>query len=82
MSDSIETKVAVLQNNQNNIMDKLDEFQRDNKEQHQELKLMIEDALESKAGVWVERVLIWFARIMGAGVLSYLGYLIIKLIKQ
>jgi len=93
-------RLAILETNQNNIMEKLEEFQINNKEEHQdivkslaefhtktnlsmkEITDKLDKALEKKAGIWVEKVLLWFGAIAGAGILAYLGSLIIKVIEK
>jgi len=40
----------------------------------------LDKALDKKAGIWVEKVLIWLGVGIGGGLLAYLGNLIIKLI--
>lgn len=64
------------------MMDKLNEFQIENKEQHSEIKEMIEKALASKADRWVQDVIKWLGILVGGGVLTYLGSLIIKVIEM
>lgn len=76
------TRIALLEQNHITLMEKLIEFQEDNKAQHEEIKTMIREALEKKAGIWVEKVIIWFGAIAGAGILGYLGLQIIKVIEQ
>lgn len=74
-------RIAELQTNQNNIMDKLEEFHIDNKEQHELIIRAIENLEKKFASKWVEKVFVWFLSILGVGFLTYLGALIIKLIE-
>lgn len=90
LEPSPETKerLAILETNQKNMMDKLIESIKDNKESHEGIINMIvgieaklDKALEGKANKWVERVLTWLGISIGGGLISYLGYLLIKLIE-
>jgi len=81
MSEKEVTRIAVLETNVTNIMDKLEEFQAENKEQHIALMKKLEEVVSNKADKWVEKVLIWFAITVGTGLISYLGYLLLKLIE-
>jgi hypothetical protein len=82
MSQSEETRIALLEQSTTNIMDKLNEYQEENREQHKELKEMIEKALLTKAGKWTEGVIKWVGISVGVGVLGYFGTLIIKVIEM
>lgn len=65
-----------------------EDFMIQNKEEHNaildavnKLDAKIDKALEKKAGIWVEKVVIWFGVSIGGGLLAYLGYLLIKIIE-
>jgi hypothetical protein len=84
-SPSPETRerLKALEITQANIMEKLEELQQSSKESHnalleaiQKLEAKVDNALEKKAGVWVEKVLYSIGGFIGFGFLSYLGKLI------
>ena len=71
------TKIAILETNITNIMEKLEEFQLDNKEQHtaimeavNKLESKLDYAIGKKADKWVEKILIWAGMTIGAGILT------------
>lgn len=70
-------KLAVLFTNQTNIMEKLDEIVA----RFDKFEDKLDIALSKKAGIWVEKVLIWLGVIIGGGLLAYLGKIIIKVIE-
>ena len=85
MSENLETKVAILETQTSNIMEKLEEFQTDNKEQHQAItralenfELKLDKALEGKANVWVEKAFSWLLYTVGGFIVSAIMYTIIK----
>lgn len=87
---SMETRerLVKLETNHANVMEKIDELKNDIRESNdtllgalEKLENKLDLALEKKANVWVEKVLIWFLIFFATGVLSYIGMLIIKLIK-
>ena len=48
-------------------------------EKHAELLLAIKDVAESKAGKWVERVLIWVGSVIGVALIgAWLSLILIK----
>lgn len=57
------------------------DFHFEVKETLKELTDKLDKALEKKAGIWVEKVLIWAGVVIGGGVLAYLGKIIIKVIE-
>ena len=90
MSDLTEReRILVLEKNHEQFMKEFITYSEENSKQHTEIKELIEQmgqkldtALEKKAGIWVEKVLIWFGSIVGIGVIGYLGSLIIKVIEK
>lgn len=62
------------------LYDNLQAFHLKNGNSLMEITEKLDKALEKKANVWVETFLIWLGAGIGMGLLSYLGYLIIKLI--
>lgn len=87
ISSDTKKSIAVLEVNYKNIMDEFKNFQRSNKDSHEsilqavkDLQYSIDSALEKKAGKWVETVIYWFAKIIGGGLITFLGYQIVKLI--
>ncbi len=77
-SEKLETKVAILEANHNTLMEKLNEYQSENREQHKELKEIIEKALAQKANVWVEKAFTWLLYTVGGIIVTALMYLILK----
>ena len=76
--DQLSIKIALLEQNHLQMMEKLNEYQQENRDQHKELKDMIEKALESKAGIWVEKAFTWLLYTVAGIVVTSLMYLIIK----
>lgn len=74
-------RIATLEANHKNIMEKVEEILG----RFDKLEEKIDSALEKKADkVVVDRILsvaYWVGGIIGTGLLSYLGYLIVKLIE-
>jgi ribosomal silencing factor RsfS len=82
---SPETRIALLENNHKNLMDKLDDFKEKESEHHEEIKALILDfkeevkeALDKKANVWVEKAFSWVLYSIGAIIISAIMYLIVK----
>lgn len=80
-------RLLALEINQTNIMEKLNEFQLDNKEQHsaiikslKDMENKLDTALEKKADKWVQTLMVWLGRTIGVGILATLGGIIIKAI--
>lgn len=69
--------IATLTANQENIMEKLEELVK----RFDSFEEKLDKALEKKANVWVEKFMVWAGIIIGAGILGYLGSLIIKVIE-
>lgn len=87
-------RLSCLEISQKNLMDKLNEFQSDNKEAHEQirkdnsngiaqviqalniLEAKLDEALDKKAGIWVENVLIATGSAIGLALLTYIGTLI------
>ncbi len=82
-------RLLALELSQKNFMDKLEEFQKDNKEGHQSIldalnkfEERMDKTLETKAGVWVEKVIVWCGITVSLGLVGYFGSLIVKLIEM
>ena len=71
-------RIAVLETNQNNIMEKLDSIVA----RFDKFEEKLDKALEKKADKWVEKVLTWLGLVVGSGILAYLGSIIIKAIEK
>ena len=80
--DQLSIKIALLEQNHLQMMEKLNEYQQENRDQHKEIKEIIEKALNKKANIWVEKVLIYLGTAIGLGLIGYLGKLIIKVIEK
>lgn len=80
-----EIRIALLENNHKNLMDKLDDFKETESEHHEEIKALILDfkkevkeALDKKANIWVEKAFSWVLYSIGGIIIGALMYLIIK----
>jgi len=71
-------RIAILETNHKNIMEKIEEIL----EKVDNLEKKLDCALDKKANIWVEKVLIWLGIIIGTGILGYIGSLIIKVIEK
>mgnify|MGYP001157809878 CR=1 FL=1 len=83
--EDTQTRIALLEQNHITLMEKLIEFQKDNKEQHEniiknlnEMQIKLDKALLKKANKWVETYAIVFLVFIGTGLLGYLGSLLVK----
>lgn len=72
------TEIALIKQSMLNLEKKFDSFSEDNLEAHKEIKEMVEKAMESKAGKWVEDAIRWFIYLVMGIVLSALIYLVVK----
>ena len=70
-------RLTSLEVNQQNFMDKLQEFQNDNKEAHNAIMTVVskldeklDKALEKKANKWTETAWIWAFSVVGAASLT------------
>lgn len=78
MSDLI-AKIAVLETEMKNISEKVDEGFTINSSEHKEIVKLFNDAMEKKAGKWVEKVIIAIASSVGLSILGALmGLILIK----
>lgn len=82
-------RLTKLETNHQNLMEKIEENQKLNEDAHKAIMVVVEkidskldSALEKKAGIWVEKVLIWLGIVIGGGVLGYIGMLLIKVIEK
>ena len=93
-------RLAKLETNQQNFMDKLEENQIANEKAHERLMSSITEfhavtnnslkgmeekldrALDKKANIWVEKVLIWLGAVIGVGLIGYLGTLLVRVIEH
>lgn len=66
-------RLAKLETNHTNIMEKIEEILI----RFDKFEDKLDRALDKKANIWVEKVLIWLGVFIGAGILGYLGTLII-----
>ena len=78
-------KIATLELNQKNIMEELQRFNLENKEQHSEilsfivrLEEKLDIALEKKANKWMEKAMVGTVVFVLTGFASYLGVLIVQ----
>lgn len=78
---NIHERLATLETQQETFMHQIENLDAKIDKNHEEIKLLIENGLNSKAGKWVEKVLIWFGAAVGMGLLAYFGTLLIKLIE-
>lgn len=76
-SKSTEVRVAVLESEHQNIMEKFEELIK----RFDSFEEKLDKALEKKADKWVEKLIIWLGIFIGTSLLSYLGYLIVKVIE-
>jgi hypothetical protein len=81
-------RLTILETNNKNIMDKMEEFQIQNKESHQQiieavnkLESKLDCAIEKKAGKWVEKVIWGVIIFLMTGVFGYIGSVIIRTIE-
>jgi len=73
-------RIATLEANYKNVMDKVEEILS----RFDILEDKIDSALEKKAdksSQWAEPFLKWLGVLVGTGIISYFGYLIVKLIE-
>lgn len=70
-------RLVKLETNHNNIMEKIEEILK----RFDNFETKLDCALEKKANVWVEKVIVWLGIFIGAGVLTYFGSLIVKVIE-
>ena len=84
MEENSKEHQAIIQSNEKSqlaIMESLSNFHVSNKEAMDAMNDKLDKALESKAGVWVEKVIIWTTIAIATGILGYFGTLIIKVIE-
>lgn len=67
-------RLAKLETNHTNLMEKIEEILT----RFDKFEDKLDKALDKKANIWVEKVLIWLGVFIGAGILGYLGTLIIS----
>jgi adenylosuccinate synthase len=91
-NEILSTKIALLEQNQKTneqihqtMMEQFKQYNEENKEQHSELKTMIvemrigvKEAMEKKAGVWVEKAFTWLLYTVAGIIVGTAMYLIIK----
>ena len=70
-------RLSTLEANYKNMDEKIDNILS----KFDKLEGKIDCALEKKAGKWVEGVIKWVGICIGAGILGYLGTLIVKVIE-
>ena len=85
MSELPETKIAVLEANHNNLMDKINDLKETESQHHEEIKALIldfkqevKDSLDNKSDIWVEKAFTWVLYSIGGIILAAFMYLIIK----
>lgn len=64
------------------LMTSMKEFHLTTNQSLKDMTDKLDKALEKKAGIWVEKVLYGAGAICGAGILSYIGLQIIKVIEK
>lgn len=86
---SDQTRIALLENNHQALMDLFKSYSEENTHQHQsilealeKLETKLDNALEKKAGKWVEKVIWGTVIFFLSGLFSYLGMVVIKFIEQ
>ena len=70
------TEIALIKKQMENFDKNLGEFKKENKEAHDEIKIIIEKAMETKAGKWVERAIIWFMIFFATTTVAIIAYLL------
>ena len=78
MSDNLKTEIEVLKTEMKNIAKKVDEGFKLNSEEHKELVKTFQDAMEKKAGKWVEKVLVGVGTLILTAIVGALMTLILK----
>lgn len=73
-----ETEIALLKKGMEDITKKIDEHSKQNASDFAEIKEMIKEAMDTKAGVWVENAMRWFIYTVMGVVVVALIYTIIK----
>ena len=76
MSD-LSTQIAVLETEMKNIAKKVDDGFQINSQEHKEMMHAFQEAVDKKAGKWVEKVLVWAGSVIGVAILGALMQLII-----
>ena len=78
-------RLLALELNQKNIMEELQRFNQENKDQHNEILGLVKEmgskldlALDKKANKWVEKVIIGVVVFVLTGCATYLGALIVQ----
>jgi len=74
MPESPETRIALLENNQDVIMEKLEDIIK----RFDKFEEKLDKALEKKADVWVEKALFWLLYTVAGIIVLALMYLVIK----
>ena len=74
MPESPETRIALLENNQDVIMEKLEDIIK----RFDKFEEKLDKALEKKADVWVEKALSWLLYTVAGIIVLALMYLVIK----
>ena len=72
------TDIAVLKKEMENITEQVKKGFSDNSDEHKELIALFTEAMEKKAGKWVENVLIGVGSVIGTGILVAALALIFK----
>ena len=76
MGAELDKRISLQELTITNIMEKLDDILK----RFDKFEEKLDSALDKKANIWVEKVLIWIGGLVATGILTYLGWLIIKLI--
>ena len=72
------TEIALIKKSMEDFKDALKELKDSNTEAHKEIKDMIEKAMDSKAGKWVEDAIKWFLFLVMGIVISAIIYSVLK----
>lgn len=82
MSDKLATQIAVLETEMKNIAKKVDEGFENNSNQHKDIMLAFEKAMEQKASKWVEDAVRWFLYAVAGSLVTLLIGIVIWSIKS
>ena len=56
------------------LIQKVDEGFKSNAEQHKEIMAMVKEAMNGKSDKWVETVMVWTIRSIGAGIVLFITW--------
>lgn len=82
MAQSDKTRIAILETNHINIMDKIDSIIERFDKFEEKLDVALEKKADKETVNRIQAIINWFGVVIGSGILGYIGLQIIKVIEQ